>query len=599
MTKIDTFELPSDLAAYLVDEADTEHILLHVRHDKALCRGFQPTKVNIGHFRSRIRNRLAGQAQLSEELRLLLARAGFNYRFIVVLSERAIDVFFDDFLTACGREAFLSGLLVDDRAPVRKRAIDYLKQEEEPRGPSAAEVAAARARLSENLAAFLAYTGTLFDREAPLAIPVQNAESSDELAEVERQVQALNEELSRSRGEARKARALQKKCDTLEARIRTLEEEKASAQTALQQARQEMKLVEAREQSIREEKARLEESAGELILRGIEERTQALVHTWLREPLKAEGAVDDAPSVAALLEMADTVLSRQAEVDRHTGNLRILREQHAALTDAWQRVCAAAGNALNPLPDLKQAQERLERKINELQALLPSAPGAPASVAARLLARIGVSASEDEMTEMLDLLNRFEDYGLLAPVDLQRLHQAHQARMARMYAASWPNVVQGPIPKNTVLKLRKFISENRALLWLLDGCNILLGLDGPSGEGDRGFAVAREELIDRLAGMVRNADRSHVRIYFDSPERMDVTRAPNVKVVFSGGGEASQRADNAVLAFLEYARNENADIPIFLTTDDREFGVRAARFGAEIIRLQPFAALLVDVAEEK
>jgi len=593
MTQIDTFEIPAELIDFLVNQADVEVLLQQARQDKVLARGFQPVKANVGHFRSRIRKQLEGQRELNEDMRSLLARAGFNYQLVVVLSTRVLELFFQDLLLVYGREAFLSGLLMDNREKVRKLAILYLKDEKQLRPPDANAISEARKRLADNLEKFLEAITVFFNHEMSTDIPSLNTESSDKLEKADKQIKALNAELRQSRADGKKSRPLQKKIDAQEERIKQLETENLALQTSWQEAQQAYKEEKVLHQKSNEKQASLEKSVGELIIQGIEDEKQTLMNTWLREPLKTARVSEDSSTVSALLEQAAHLLSQQAEVDKHAGNLRIISQQLEKLTLAYQDICDAGQQALNPLPELQQMRDQLLRKIEELQSYLPDRQGNPIDFVELLSIRIGAAASENEMVDILDFLGHVEEYALVDQKNLQRLHIAHQSKMARLYATHWPNVIQGPMPTDPVLKLRKFITENRRMLWLLDGCNIMFGLEG-LWPADHDPAQIRARLTDQVAGLVKHADQCLVRIYFDSPERMDIACAPNVKVVYSGGGEASQRADNAVLTFLEYARNEDDATPIFLTTDDREFSNQARKLNVDILRLQPFAALLAD-----
>lgn len=593
MTQIDGFEIPVELIDYLVNQTDVDVLLMQARQDKTLAQGFQPVKANIGHFRSRIRKRIEGQHELSEDMQSLLARAGFNYCFVVVLSSRVLSLFFSDLLTVFGREVFLSGLLMDNREKVRKLAIDYLKDEKQIRPPDAGDIAAARTRLTDNLDKFLDAMAIFFNHEMSIDIPSVNAESSDKLQKAEAQIHTLNAELRQIRADAKKSRTLQKKIDTRDEQINQLKAENLALQASLQDAQDAYKQEKILRQKSNEEQQYLEKSVGALILKGIEDEKQTLMNTWLRNPLKTTQGMEVVSTVPALLTQADRILSRQAETDKHSGNLRVINQQIEKLGQAYQQVCDAGRDALNPLPELQQIQEQLLRKMGELQSFLPIKQKSEVDFVDLLTMRISAAASENELVDMLIFLGHVEEYKLVDHENLQQLYIAYQRKMAALYAASWPNVIQGPIPTDPILKLRKFIAENRAFLWLLDGCNIMFGLDGV-WHGNHEPAQIRTQVIDQVAGLVKLADRCLVRIYFDSPERMDITCAPNVKIVYSGGGDADQRADNAVLTFLEYARNENDAIPIFLTTDDREFSRQAQKMNVDIIRLKPFAALLAD-----
>jgi len=80
-----------------------------------------------------------------------------------------------------------------------------------------------------------------------------------------------------------------------------------------------------------------------------------------------------------------------------------------------------------------------------------------------------------------------------------------------------------------------------------------------------------------------------VRVYFDGPDRQEATAATNVRVIYSGGAGAN-RADRALLEYLEFRRGTTG---LWLVTDDRELAGKAGALGAARFSVSEFVALLM------
>jgi hypothetical protein len=85
-----------------------------------------------------------------------------------------------------------------------------------------------------------------------------------------------------------------------------------------------------------------------------------------------------------------------------------------------------------------------------------------------------------------------------------------------------------------------------------------------------------------------------VRVYFDGPEAAQRSHGANVREIYSGGA-GDHRADNAILADLDYLCATMSAMPRLLVTDDRELAAAAAKRNTRIMRSLQFGALLEDI----
>jgi predicted RNA-binding protein with PIN domain len=123
---------------------------------------------------------------------------------------------------------------------------------------------------------------------------------------------------------------------------------------------------------------------------------------------------------------------------------------------------------------------------------------------------------------------------------------------------------------------------------MVDGHNALFALQsrysrpqdhrGPSSE-------ARDWLVSDLVQVFANSHNCRVIVVFDGPERSEASPAGNVKVIYSGGGNADveHRADDVIVAETRFLREADPDCRILLATNDNGLASRAAAFGARNI----------------
>lgn len=129
---------------------------------------------------------------------------------------------------------------------------------------------------------------------------------------------------------------------------------------------------------------------------------------------------------------------------------------------------------------------------------------------------------------------------------------------------------------------------------VVDGHNLLFSypyfrsyFDG-SNPGKKARVILAEA-VNRLA-------QSHpglsVDLFFDSREINGQSFSERVRLRFSGGDQAEHRADDAILAHLEYLRLNDVRISRLLVTCDRELADAAATGGTKVVSIEEFAVLL-------
>lgn len=589
MTCIDGNEISDQLLEVLVEELDGADILMRVRHDEKLGHGFKPVKKNLPHFRKRIRQQLAKTGEMDVDQRDFLAHAGFNRRLPMVLSTRALQEFFMDFLVLYGRDRWVAALLVDTREPVRRLALDGLPHMPETNLFSMEQRRAAAERITQGLTFFLSHVKhDLLDilEQAPRP----DAKDVPEREACREQVSELKETIRRMREDLPRVRSLQKKVQSQKERIQTLEKEKDRAEKTIEQVRCDYSDLQKAHEEIQRTYERQQEAMGQTILERVEQEKRALIHSWLRPVLRVERAVSELGDDAALITAAEQVLHRQEEADRHSGNRRTLMDQRARLQQLRRRIQKTRVHALNPVAELERVEHGLAARIQELDNILGDAAVSGNAFLRELEAAAASAEDEQALMTLQELVQQLLDMQLLEAPDARHVFTVINNRMARLYDASWPAAKRPAVPRDTVLRFMSYLSEHRPMFLLLDGHNILYGL--PDLYGDLPHDEARSRLVSEVQRLVAPAPECVTRLYFDSPDMDEQTVAGNMKTVYSGGGLRDQKADSAIIEYLEYCCREYSAMPRFVVTDDHALRFRAGQHGADAMSVVRFGALL-------
>lgn len=338
----------------------------------------------------------------------------------------------------------------------------------------------------------------------------------------------------------------------------------------------------------------LEEQAGRQqteVAQAVEQQTSALVRKWLAAPQQAEQHLEKLTGTSAdLLDRAEKALEAQAQQDRFTGNRLELEQQLARLTDARERLTRAAQHAICPLPQMKTLLAEVEEEIAQVQRVLTNRrPAEP--FADRLLVGINECGTNAEAKRHSELLEQLIDLDLLPRDTRRRLFDALQRKFSLLEEQR-----DAGAPDNG-WSLRDALFRNRRSLILLDGHNILFGLEDVfrADYDERGYPgrKAREHLVRIVSRLGQGRENVRARICFDAPQHGLVSVTDNVEIEYSGGTGA-HRADERIRSQLTWKRPETLDHKWFVVSDDRQVRRQAAKHGAQFVPVDLFAVLLAD-----
>ena len=138
------------------------------------------------------------------------------------------------------------------------------------------------------------------------------------------------------------------------------------------------------------------------------------------------------------------------------------------------------------------------------------------------------------------------------------------------------------------------------MLWLLDGHNILHKLPDIFAPGTQDDDIvspeARSALLTAVGDVATDNCTCDIRVYFDGPNPSEQQHGPHLREIYSGGGMADQRADTAILEYIEFCVQRKDPAARVVVTDDFGLARRAVALGSHTMPVEQLAALLEDAS---
>lgn len=464
-----------------------------------------------------------------------------------------------------GRGDVALAALQDDREPVRKAAESWLDAPAPLPAPEEAE-----ATLRDSLGALLA---------GPAQSP---AGQRGEVARLRKELEderAAHKQTRRNAEEARRNAERDAKADraTADFNLAELSRKVAELEAKLRKA---------------------EEGRDALVARELARRLPEAFHGWLAPCLRAEALAhaDDAP----LLERAERALADQARYDRASAVRAAVQDRLGAIEATLRRVDDALRAAQSRLPALVDVRDALAAERDTLRQSLRAEGGEPPAglVAAQL--RAAVHASRERQQPALEQLLRLaRQFHLIDPAEQAGLRR-DLARRQALWGIEAPDKDAPPEtaptdPADTIARRNPHLAaalrgEARAHLFF-DGHNILNGIGryrAPRGVPNP-HELARRRLEDDLATLLADLPLVTGMLVWDGGVSGDYTKTDNLSIRYSGG-TGEHRADNFILAELDYFRRDA--VPMIVVTNDNDFRGKAAKTGAHACSIPDFDAFL-------
>ena len=557
MPTIDDYELPSSLVAVLeeyIKELPGELVLSFAKSCPEKVSGIRLIKGNVEHLRKRMLATMLGKDQkLPVELVQLLSCNNVNQYLVSELPLESLKTFHDDFMLLWNEEQYLINLLLDDREEVREFAIEWLEEAE--------------------------------DDELELESGDEEEQIDEEIAQKLKDLRKSLEETRReAAAEKKRNKGFQKKMDKLQQDLDSYikrwskEKEKAAA---------EYKMVIQLQKELDSLRDRMQEKISD----GIREKLQSYIHSWLSRPSAIEtlAAEDNSP----LLDRVTKALEKQACTDKHSGNVNVLKERLIALEQAKENVDQARRDALQPLQELAPLSRELAEEIKKRRELIGIRDKQDSTLAS-CQARINESGSPDELGRISVLLQELHEMDFLSKRDFHILRK--QVRHVRDRLIVGRDNLEERIDFATHYKEMCMAQEHDSLNIIVDGHNVILGPDNYylfNGDNEGILENEKRKILTAMNKQIfEDKTDITVTVFFDSPVSSVNIIAPNIKEIYSGGGQEDQRADNAIINHLQEARDQSQSGHYVVVSNDKELVSSALKLGAGSMSVFDYGVML-------
>jgi hypothetical protein len=552
MPLIDDFELPLPFAGAIkerVTDMSPDSVLAFAKAQPSWFRGLRIIRKQTARLQRRmVDTMLVDGKKIPAELLEFMAFSDLNCKLISHLPLESLQFFLEQFQILFGRRKFLLGLLLDDREEVQQ----FARQE------------------MENFA------GDKDDRETEQ----ERATGADDLQENSVRIKRYKEECAALKKEAT---AAARRNNRLSKKINQLKEQLAKQQLVTAQQKNKIDQCQQMADEQQDRLAAMEAELSHKIQQGVSAEMTAAISNWLSFPKEVDSLVSE-QNTESLLDRVEQALERQAEVDKHSGNLRVLRQRLASLERCRESVEQSRQHSLQVIPELAVLSRELDEQILAIQKKIDPCPPAESHLAP-WLRTINEAASPQQLDKLDRLTTQLRKQDIFSEQDVLLLRKKSKEARER-FNDRFKYVEQKTVP------------IARHLTLLVDGHNVILGADSYSLFKSRECRLTEPKKRQLLTQQSRRAfaDRENmsVVIFFDSPEYSETDIAANIKEIYSGGGSEEQRADNAIIHFLEnrHLKSDQALNRYVLITDDRELAARAARFGVTVQSVFEYGVML-------
>ena len=590
--------------------------------------GFRKTSITV--VRARILQVAEESEPIDDNLRQLLVRNDPCASCLALLSVEAVKDNLASLAALFGGPHLTLGLLLDPRLAALSKVDSGKGKVESPISNS--EISNVHSQLSEALAPLLSVLGATGTAPAAFAPPAALKEARREIASLKGATERLERETANRTKAEEKAAKWQQKAEEAEKTIGPLRQRAEKAEADLARYRRETEkaadaIVETRIATEFSEwlggrrAAMLREiwpagagevgpaGAGEVGPAGAGEvGPLARARLGAASPREVGSPSDDDCSggdrrrkpqaaiaadnlrqprgpAAGLLARAAAAMARQAQTDLAAGTRSALEAKLAAYEGVLARCNALLADAIRPSEDLLAVEKDLAAEVRRLRRLLhPEADAAPAIAPEEALVRAVNAAADHELPDLKHMVNRLHDLQIITDAAQANLNERIRNRYATLYAKRGsPGLESGDSASPDYL-LSCALEGQIPLIFMVDGHNTLFALQsrysrpqdhrGPSSE-------ARDWLVNDLVQVFSNARNCRVIIVFDGPERTEASPVGNVKVIYSGGGNADveHRADDVLVAEARFLREANPNCRMLLATNDTGLASRAAALG--------------------
>jgi DNA repair exonuclease SbcCD ATPase subunit len=590
-------DIPEDILEEiknLVEDAEDDDILEYANRNKSISKGFRLEHNNVPTFRKKIISSISPH-KIDHNLGIL-GSPGSLFQTISNFSLNTIDRLFTSFIVVMGAK-FLSTLLLDPREEIRAKVWDYLDESskiELPEREIAEQILLEHLIPSENtLQLFEAYRIQSDEETSDQKAKQQDCEQyQKEIAELTKKLSHHNHLISDSSKQIKKA---ERKITKLKDQIEKQQQKEQRLLKRIESESEKMNEALADQAKLQDQHNLLKKQFDEKLRKEIEASMKSRFNRWLTECEAVEKDVErQDKEMDPLMAEAEVALQRQRERDRHTGNRLRLHNRVKELQEVSRNIKIARAEALNPHEELRTIKNKVDAEINRISELLGLENKEDDELIAEMCARIN-EAELSVLNSMKNTLDAINDLGIYSIEQLIPVYKCYTRRMSTEYAAFTTKDERVKSISNDPMEWlwRCLQGSDDSLILILDGYNIIGRLESIFKEWSKDYEAvkdAREDLISRIEGL--EGQNLEIVLFFDSPSPDKKVVRKGFKIIYSGGGEGKNRADEKIVDYLKSLKMQNQIKTRVLVTDDRELRQKAQKEGAKFIPVPQFAELL-------
>ena len=559
------------------------------KNHKHLNMGFRKGKVSLPVLVARVQVMLDQSKDLSPDFCRLLREATLSRQFICVLSEEAIKHSLPQLADAYGRLNVFAALHLDERESMRKLGYDKIQDW----GGSEAddsELKQAVKDLQKLIPDFLTHIQLLLldgDSFEKSNVGPRSEKAQKRDVRTEKLITAF-------RAKRTEYNRLQRKFNEISLEAEDIKAESEARRQDLESSTNNLKLASQQYVALNE---KFELHVRDAVARQLDNK----LVPWLKRTQTLETAVSTSPK--GLQEEAQVLLSRQASVDKKFGLRSQLAQESTACQALQLQLREAMAESIEPLPELSAVAKKLANRIAEIGLILQknSDVVADKTLATSLFVeKINATRHLDELAGVRKGWMYLEELGLLSSSELSVGYALLIEKASQLYLKAGlgdatrlqPALLEG-IP---LYALQRQLVGGQSCVLLIDGHNVLHKLTDFFGESfEQGIpgAKAQQALIKKITSICDAHKNLTVKLWFDSPMAHDETIQGNFMVHYSGGTGAN-RADEQIVAYLNYLNLQSSQLLKALVTEDRDEAAKAEDCGALILSPLEFKVLLQE-----
>ena len=559
------------------------------KNHKHLNMGFRKGKVSLPVLVARVQVMLDQSRDLSPDFCRLLREATLSRQFICVLSEEAIKHSLPQLADAYGRLNVFAALHLDERESMRKLGYDKIQDW----GGSEADDSEQKQSvkdLQKLIPDFLTHIQLLLldgDSFEKSNVGPRSEKAQKRDVRTEKLVTAF-------RAKRTEYNRLQRKFNEISLEAEDIKAESEARRQDLESSTNNLKLASQQYVALNE---KFELHVRDAVARQLDNK----LVPWLKRTQTLETAVSTSPK--GLQEEAQVLLSRQASVDKKFGLRSQLAQESTACQALQLQLREAMAESIEPLPELSAVAKKLANRIAEIGLILQKNSDVVAdktTAASLFVEKINATRHLDELAGVRKGWMYLEELGLLSSSELSVGYALLIEKASQLYLKAGlgdatrlqPALLEG-IP---LYALQRQLVGGQSCVLLIDGHNVLHKLTDFFGESfEQGIpgAKAQQALIKKITLICDAHKNLTVKLWFDSPMAHDETIQGNFMVHYSGGTGAN-RADEQIVAYLNYLNLQSSQLFKALVTEDRDEAAKAEDCGALILSPLEFKVLLQE-----